>query len=223
MPEMNFHLDEKETQELIEIMLSDGSEFIPNTHFPSSDIYILDNYYKINEFFFLRTHFFVLNVKYKKSSLDIRYVDGEGKEMWVIVYSYVNVKLLPKVLPSKGFWYVNSRNGGPTIDIKYSNFEEKNNIYIVKPGNIGYYTYYWDTLENENLKPPKELIDLYNKYIKFIKKKTIAIKPKNSAWRFWFSKSFLEKARQEKKVIMLWDEKLLDEEGNLHERESLRK
>jgi hypothetical protein len=216
MAEFWFYLTEEENRELIDMIISDGGEFIPSTHYPKKEMEILTDFEMIKKYMLkYNQQFLIQNNKYSSSPIDMRYIKEDGNEYWVKNINKVNGKTVVIVIPSKDFWYVNIQNGGPAIEYVNPRFELIENCYELIFGSLSYSIKYWDTIHEKMTKPPLILVDSYKTYIKFIKKKTIVIKKTGWKTPIWVSKSFLEHAKLEKKSVILLENIIQDCLGNL--------
>lgn len=66
-------------------------------------------------------------------------------------------------------YYIVQRNGGPTIDLFQTGLVEVEGKPALGSGSISYYPTFWNTLTEENQKPPKALAKFYRHIVSRIK------------------------------------------------------
>jgi hypothetical protein len=167
MPELSIIFCQRDEEELIRFILSQGAWLVPETDYN-------EPYYKpicdINAYLGYRNNgermFFVISDLYKICPLEMRNTKNPlGKEIFYII----------------------PRNGGPTIDFFNTGAYIENGNMFIATGPIGFYTTYWNTTLQKNEKPPEAMKEFYKAIVSHIKKNSV--KEKHGNRIYWIGKN----------------------------------
>jgi hypothetical protein len=179
MPQIDFILLQSEQDEFIRYLFAQQAVLIPDLHFETKGYLELDSFPAAIEYFHKKYHFYITHKSFLKCPLEMREMVKNGIS----------------------YYYIMPRNGGPAIDILRSNVSKHLGIYRVGIGFLSYYPTYWDTVTEENRKPPIELINFYKNISNFIKQKTNRIKILKET--FLVSKKLLQDVKNEGAILKI--------------------
>lgn len=172
MPELTLYFSKKDEREFVRYVLEHGAWLVPDLDYRKPKYMVIRTEKTYQAFRRRSGLFFVLRDSYFQSPLEIGSVEKRGK----IIH------------------YISQRNGGPTIEFLPSiEFRERAHKYI-SMGSIGHYPTYWNTISCSMEKPPEALRSFYKFLVKWIKRKSIRIKP--GVRTYWVGKHAVEAVRR---------------------------
>ncbi len=134
MPETEFYMNEEDERKIIDFLLSSQSWMVPLLRYKSPVYSVIRDIASYLEARHKKRHFFVLHDDWFTSPLEMHEFtwDVDGKK----------------------YHHLTPREGGPTIDILFSNRIERQGVSLLTSGSIAYYSWYWDTKAEERRNPP---------------------------------------------------------------------
>jgi len=141
--QIDFILSEKERINVIQFALKNGCKIIPACHYSSEKYRIITDFDQYLQYSAEEPLLFMVNDKYSFYPLELDFFQRDGKKIW----------------------YINQRQGGPTIDF-YSPIIGEKTEKIIGPGFIGIYEYYYHG--NNKITPNSELKNLFKAFKSYI-------------------------------------------------------
>lgn len=189
MPEIKFYISDKDRYELFDFMIENKIEIIPDLEYETPEYSTLEDkieFIRIMEH--IKSRFYLKHNSFNYQPLEYGYVKSRNK------------------------YFISQRVGGPLIDISfYWGFADDASLKI-KSTEIDHYASYVPIDWKTNLDPdgyfhyfkaPKELKQIYNLIVKFLKSKCKNIK--YGTKKYWVSKEFLDsknELKEEYKGVM---------------------
>jgi hypothetical protein len=161
MPELDFYLVEEEELELVQFILDNNAWFVPDLKYDAPEYFRITSLVEFKKVRKAKRHFFVLSSAYLKSPLKLRRVE-KGRA---------------------GFYRIEHRVGGPTIDFLGSGTLDRGPTRLIVAGSVSHYPSYYDSLANILVHPPEGLKALYTAIVKRIKRTCFPVRGKSR--KYW--------------------------------------
>ena len=163
MPEIEFFAVEPENVEMLEWLLEQRCVLIPDMHYVSPSLTRLTEVPAVRNVAREIPHFFVIRDDLIESPLSVREVNT----------------------PEKDFFYVDSRTGGPCLELYWGRRFEEHGQSRLSASWLSRYPWYEDSLTGARKRLPKDLVSLYSGFAKVVQAKRRKIKPGKR--EFWVS------------------------------------
>ncbi len=172
MAEIEFFADLVEVKDVVENLLEEGFQFVPDAHYETDTPVTLAEISGIREAAATTPHFFLIRKDLLESPISMRKVTAEGKQ----------------------FYYVDPRTGGPTLQFLWGRGAaiDSSARDSLSASWISHYPWYTDSVSKERRPMPKSLIQVYSACAKNIRAKGRRIKPgKREYWLFPHAESLV--------------------------------
>lgn len=163
MAEIEFFAVEEEIVEVVSWLLDQRCILVPDMKYDSVAIARLTQLSEIREIAVSTPYFFMIREDLLESPLSVREVATTDKR----------------------FFYVDPRNGGPSLQFYWGRHVEKEGHQHLSASWLSYYNWYEDSMTGERKKVSKALLDIYFGCGKLIRAKRRKIQPGKRG--FWIS------------------------------------
>jgi hypothetical protein len=154
MAQLDFYLNEKDKAELASFIFSEGGYLIPNINYEKPEYFelkVLEDYIPYSS---QNIVLFIAHNDFFKSSLTWESFTKDGKKLY----------------------YMPQRYGGPTVDLYSPGLIIRDGVKFIGPGNISFYSTYYDSLDSKKVEAPAELKFFYKMLTAYIKKFSCPLK-----------------------------------------------
>jgi hypothetical protein len=179
MAEFNFIFTYKDHENLINFLLRNGAEIIPNILYPSPNYILIKeahNLQKLDEELKLISSNIISWSEYKKYPFIFRELEKQFED------------------GIKKVFYINHRNGGPYIDYNYYGQRKKENesILLLLPSSVHYYPKYWINELRSEFQVSAELKNRFKFIVNYIQSTSTKFSLKNKKRNYWVGKNAFE-------------------------------
>ena len=186
MAHLDFYLNEKDKADLASLIFSEGGYLIPNINYENPEVFevkALEDYIPYSS---QNIVLFIVHNLFFKSSLTWESFNKDGR----ILY------------------YNPQRYGGPTIDFYSPGLIMRNGIKFIGPGNISYYSTYYDSIENKKVEAPPELKFFYKMLTGHIKKFSYPLKIFKRT--YWVGFNTVKDLKSDSKLVNAEDDLIVE-------------
>lgn len=169
MAEAEFFLTERNESVLIERMLADGVELIPDLLYEHQQFLRIDSVTGFREARRQTRKFFALYPQLVESPLELQFVEHREQG---------------------ARYFIKQRHGGPAIDIGCAARVERGDQLFCSASTLGLYPSYWSTRDKRQHKPPAELVKKYRVWVDFLKRDAVRIAFPGARRSYWVSPDF---------------------------------
>jgi hypothetical protein len=169
MPEFNFYFNDAERRELVEFILSKGTQIVADSLYPSKKFEVISSLEDYNNAMENeKCKYFLLDSSYTTEPLDFQEIDfDEGSK-----------------------FKISQRVGGPYIDLFFFSGYSDDAEILFKRSWLDHYARFLHQNSNDEYKVSEELKTYYKDIVRYIKSKCNSIKKNGST--YWISNEVLE-------------------------------
>ena len=134
MSEMHFYGDSADERMLVQWLLVNGAELVPDLHYKDDAYAICKDLDSFRNYRAETRHFFVMHQSFSTESLEVT-CNTDEKPSW---------------------YFIMPRNGGPALGLLLSGEFIQDNIEHIRSGSVISYPNYWSLKEHTNMPAPRE-------------------------------------------------------------------